>query len=134
MADSESNLLAYLIAQTGVKSSFGSSNTRIYIDRVDPSITVSYPFAVIRTVKEVMDYAHDGDLKDRTLFQIDVYSTAKSTANSGADALKAALSGYRGAMSSMTAGSSFVVNVRGGFDPASQMFYRSLDVQIGQNG
>jgi len=134
MADFEGSLRAYLISVTAVKTAFGSTNTRIYIDRIDPSITVAYPFAIIRTVSEVMDYALDGELKERALFQIDVYSTSKTTVNSGAAALKTALSGYKGTFGSVTAGSSFVVNVRGEYDPDAQVFRRSTDVQIGLNG
>lgn len=134
MADFESSLRTFLAAQAGVQSSFGASNTRLYIDRKDEAITTVYPYAIIRTVTDAPDYAHDGDLPDRALFQIDVYSDAKSTANSGAAALKTVLSGYSGAMGSITAGSSFVENVRGGYNPETRLFYRSVDVRISQNG
>lgn len=134
MADFESSLRTYLIGLAAIKTAFGSTNTRIYIDRIDESITPSYPFAIIRTVSEAMQYAHDGELKDDELIQIDVYSTSKSTANSGAAAIKTALSGYSGTMGSVTAGSSFVVSVRGQYVPENRTFYRSMDVQIGLNG
>jgi hypothetical protein len=134
MADAESSLRTFLLTQAGILTAFGATNTRIYIDRIDASVTVTYPFAIIRTITESMEYAHDGELKDRTLFQVDVYSNAKSTANSGTAAIKTALSGYRGTIGSITAGSSFVVNTRGNYDPDAQLFRRSSDVLIGQNG
>lgn len=134
MADSETSLLSFLISKTSVKAAFGSSNTRIYVDRKDEAITTAYPYAIIRTVTEAPEYAHDGNLPDVTLFQIDIYSDAKSTANSGAAAIRAELDGYKGTLGSITAGSSFIQNVRGGFDPDSRTFYRSTDILISQNG
>lgn len=134
MADFESSLRTYLIGLTAIKAAFGSTNTRIYIDRMDESITPAYPFAIIRTVNEAMRYALDGELKDDELIQIDVYSTSKTTANSGAAAIKTALSAYKGTMGSVTAGSSFVVNTRGQYVPENRTFLRSMDVQIGLNG
>jgi len=133
MADFESSLRTYLIAQAGVKAVFGSSNTRIYIDKIDESITPTYPFAIIRTVAEPTDYAHDGALADRELMQIDTYSTSKTTASSGAAAIKAALSGYSGSMGTIKVGSAFVIDTRGQWVPENRTFLRSMDVQFAQN-
>ena len=132
MADAEANLITYLLTKSGVTSVFGASNTRIYIDRIE--VTAAYPYAIIRTVTEVTDYSLTAALKDRTLFQIDVYSTTKSTCNSGADAIKTALSGYSGTMGTMTAGHAFFVNTRGAFEPDAKLFRRSMDVEITQDG
>ena len=132
MADAEANLRTYLLTVAGVTTAFVSSNTRIYIDRIE--VTAVYPYAIIRTVTEATDYSLTAALKDRTLFQIDVYSNVKSTANSGADAIKAALSGYSGAMGTMTAGHCFFTNTRGAYDPDAQLFRRSMDVEITQDG
>lgn len=134
MAELESNLRAHLIAQGGITAIFGSSNTRIYVDRIDPKITVTYPFAIIRTVAEAPDYAHDGALTDTGIYQIDVYSDSKTTVNSGTTAIRTELSGFTGALSSITVGASFIVNTRGEFDPDARVFRRSTDVQIAQNG
>jgi hypothetical protein len=132
MADAEANLRTYLLTKTGVTSAFGASNTRIYIDRIE--VPAVYPYAIIRTVTEATDYSLTAALKDRTLFQIDVYSNVKSTCNSGADAIKTALSGYSGAMGTMTAGRAFFINTRGGYEPDAQLFRRSMDVEITQDG
>ena len=133
MADFEASLLAYLIAQSGIKAVFGSSNTRIYIDKIDERITPTYPFAIIRTVDETVEYAHDGELADSELMQIDVYSTSKTTANSGTLAIRNELSGLTGTMGSVTIGSAFVVDTRGVWNPDARVFLRSLDVQFAQN-
>lgn len=134
MAELESNLRAYLIAQAGIKAVFGSTKTRIYVDRIDPKITVAYPFSIIRTVAEAPAYAHDGALPDTGIYQIDVYSDSKTTVNSGTTAIRDELTGFSGAMSNITVGSSFITNTRGEFDPDSRVFRRSTDVQIAQNG
>lgn len=134
MADAEASLRTFLIAQAGVTAIFGASNTRIYIDRKDEAITPTYPYAIVRTVTEAPGYAHDGTLPDSTLFQIDVYSTAKSTSNSGAAAIRSELDGYSGTIGSITAGSCFITDTRGDFDPDSRLFRRSVDVQVSQNG
>lgn len=133
MADLEESLLSFLIALAGVKTVFGTP-ARIYVDRIDPKTTPEYPFAIIRTVQEAPEYAHDGALKDRGIYQIDVYSTSKTTANSGTAAIRTELTGYSGTMGSVTAGSSFIINTRGGWDPDGRVFRRSTDVQIGQTG
>lgn len=131
MAELESNLRTFLVSKSGVTNIF---STRIYIDRTDPKITTVYPFAIIRTVTEAPSYAHDGAMPDTTLVQIDVYSKSKTTVNSGTTAIRAELSGYSGAMSGITVGSSFIINTRGDYDPDGRVFRRSTDVQIGQNG
>lgn len=135
MAEVESSLVTYLKTVGGVTAIFGASpNTRLYVDRIDPRITVAYPFLIIRTVAESPGYAHDGELKDTSLIQLDVYSDSKTTVNSGTTALRAALSGLTGAMGAVTVGSSFVKDTRGEFDPGTRVFRRYTDVEIGQNG
>lgn len=135
MAELEPNLRTFLKSKSGATSIFGASpNTRIYIYRIDPSITVAYPFAIIRTVTEWTDYAHDGALANDGIYQIDVFSDSLTTAQSGATALMAELTGYSGAISNITAGSCFITNIRGMADPDTKVFKRSFDVQIGQNG
>ena len=109
MAEIESSLVTYLIAQAGIKSAFGSSLTRIYVDRIDPRVTTEYPFAIIRTVFQTTPYAHDGALAVTTMVQIDTYSTSKTTVNSGATAIIAELSALTGTVGSNTVGSSFIV-------------------------
>jgi len=131
MAEVESNLRAYLVAQAGVLAVY---STRIYVDRIDPSITTAYPFAIIRTVTESPEYAMDGALPDKTLIQIDTYSTIKSETNTGVAALEVELSAHTGAISSITAGSCFITDIRGDFDPVGQVFRRSMDILISQNG
>ena len=134
MADLEASLRTYLIAQAGIKTAFGSSNTRIYIDRIDPKITAVYPFAILRTAAEAPDYVMSGETKDRALIQIDVYSTSKTTVNSGAYAIRTVLSGYKGTAGSVSIGSCFVNATRGGYDPDAKIFRRSVDYAIGLNG
>lgn len=124
----------YLVAQAGVKAVFGSSLVRIYVDRIDESITVSYPFAIIRDITGGPAYAHSTVMPGFASVQVDVYSDAQGTADSGRAAIEAELSGYKGAMGAITVGSSFITNKRGDYDPDSRTYRRSLDVDIGQNG
>ena len=131
MAETTSNLRTYLLSVGAVSAIFG---TAIYVDRKDPRITTTYPFAIIRTATEKPDYAHDGALPPSGLYQIDVYSTSITTAESGKAAIRTAVSGYKGAMSNITVGSSFITDERGDYDPEEKVFRRSLDVAIGQNG
>jgi len=124
----------YLLTKSGITTAFGSSLTRIYVDRIDPKITTTYPFAILRDITGGPDYAHDGAMPDTSFVQVDVYSDAQTTADSGRAAIEAELSAYKGAMGAITVGSSFVTNKRGDYDPGGRIFRRSLDVEIGQNG
>lgn len=135
MAELESSFVTYLVGLAGVQTEFGSGSThRIYVDHKDERIDTVYPFAIVRTVFENTPYAHDGGLPDSSLLQVDVYSDSKTTVNSGVTALRTALSGFSGTMSSVTVGSVFVSNVRGSFDPEARVFVRSVDFQIAQDG
>jgi hypothetical protein len=135
VADIETSLKAYLCAQAGVTAIFGATaSCRIYVDRKDEAADNTSPFAIIRTVAEAPDYAHDGALPDTGLYQIDVYSDSKTTANSGAAAIKTELSGLTGTMSAVTVGHCFVTDTRGEWDEESRTFKRSTDYEIGQNG
>lgn len=134
MAELLPNMRAYLVAQAGITAVFSASNTRLYVDRIDPKITTAYPFAILRDITGGPDYTHDGALPDTGFAQIDVYSDAQTTADSGRAAIEAELSGYKGTMSGITVGSSFISNKRGDFEPESRIFRRSMDVEIGQNG
>ncbi len=135
MPELEESLKTYLCLQAGVNAIFGATaDCRIAVDRWDSRLDTVYPFALIKTVVEAPEYAHDGALPDTGVYQIDVYSDSKTTANSGTTAIRAELSGFSGAMSGITVGHSFIVNTRGTFDPDARVFRRSTDVEIGQNG
>ena len=134
MAEIESSLRTFLLAQGGVTAVFGTTDTRIYVDRIDPRIDTVYPFAIIRTVAEAPGYADDGALPDTGTYQIDVYSDSKTTVLSGTTAIRTELSGYSGKMDTIDVGHSFIVNTRGDFDPEARLFRRSTDVEIGQTG
>ena len=134
MAELLPSMRTYLIGKAGIKAVFGSTLVRLYVDRIDPRITTAYPFAILRDINGGPDYAHDGAMPDTNFVQVDVYSDAQSTADSGRAAIEAELSAYKGAMGAITVGSSFISNKRGDFDPDSRTFRRSLDVEIGQNG
>jgi len=124
----------YLIGKSGITTAFGSTLTRLYVDRIDEKLTTTYPFAIIRDVAGGPSYAHDGDMPDTSFVQVDVYSDAQGTADSGRAAIEAELSGYKGSMGAIAVGSAFITNKRGSYDPDSRTFRRSLDVEIGQNG
>ena len=134
MAETLPLLRTYLISKAGIKAAFGSTLTRIYADRIDAKIVVSYPFAIIRDISGGPDYAHDGAMPGVSFVQDDDYSDAQGTADSGRAAIEAEMSAYKGAMGAITVGSCFVTNKRGNFDPDSRVFSRSLDLEIGQNG
>ncbi len=135
MAEIEYSLRTFLCGKAGVTAIFGATaDCRIHVDRSDETNPTVYPFAIIRTVTEAPVYAHDGALPDDGVYQIDVYSDDKLTANSGTTAIRDELTGFSGTMDAHTVGSSFIVNTRGDFDPESRVFRRSTDVQIGQNG
>ena len=134
MAELLPNMRTYLIGKAGITTAFGASLTRIYVDRIDSKITTAYPFAILRDIVGGPDYAHDGALVETGSVQIDVYSDAQSTADSGRLAIQTELSGLTGAMSNITVGHSFISNKRGDFDPDGRVFMRSMDVEIEQNG
>ena len=131
MAEVTTNIRTYLLSKSGVSTIFG---TRLYVDHKSEKITTAYPFGIIRTVAEAPDYTMSGALPNRTLIQIDVYSDSPTTADTGKAAIITQLSGYRGAASGITVGSSFITDNRGDFEPEGQIFRRSIDIQIGQNG
>ena len=136
MAELESSLRTFLCGKDGVTAIFGATAVcRIFVDRNTlPDNPPIFPYAIIRTLQEAPDYAHDGALPDTGVYQIDVYSDSKTTVNSGTTAIRAELSGFKGTMSGVTVGHSFIVNTRGGFDPDARTFRRSTDVEISQNG
>jgi len=131
VAEVTSNLRTFLLSKSGVSNLF---STRLYVDHKSEKITTAYPFGIIRTVAEAPDYTLGGALPNRTLIQIDVYSNSPTTADTGKAAIIAELSAYKGAASGITVGSSFIVDNRGDFEPEGQIFRRSIDIQIGQNG
>lgn len=131
MAETLPNLRAYLLSVGAVSTIFG---TRIYVDHKDETITIAYPFSILRTVAEAPDYAHDGALPPSGLYQIDIYSDDITTAESGKAAIRTAVSAYKGAMSGITVGSSLITDERGDYEPDSRVFRRSIDLAIGQNG
>jgi len=131
VAETTSNLRTYLLSVTAVSTIF---STRIFIDRKDERITTAYPFAIIRTVTEAPGYTLSAALPPSGVYQIDVYSTSITTADTGKAAIKTAVSAYKGAMSNITAGSSFIVDERGDYDEEGQVFRHSIDLAIGQNG
>lgn len=131
MAELEANLLTFMLSLSDITDVFSS---RIYVDRKDASIPTVYPYAIIRTVTEAPGYAHDGDLPDNTLIQIDAYSDDKSEVNAGVTAIEDNLGGYHGSVGYLSVGSIFVTDVRGGFEPDAQHFRRSIDMQISQIG
>jgi len=134
MAELLPNMRTYLLTKSGITTAFGSSLTRVYVDRKDSKVTTAYPFAILRDIVGGPGYALDGALPETGSVQIDVYSDAQSTADSGRAAIQAELSALKGTMSGITVGSSFISNKRGDYDPESRVFRRSMDVQIGQNG
>ena len=131
MAEVTSNLRTYLLSVSGVSTAFG---TRIYVDHKSEKIATAYPFAIIRTVTEAPGYTLAAALPYRSLIQIDIYSNSPTTADSGRAAIATAVSGYKGTMSGITVGACFITDQRGDFDPEGQVFRRSLDVEIRQNG
>jgi hypothetical protein len=131
MADVASNLRTYLVGKSGVTNIL---STRIYVDHVHEDITIEYPYAIIRTVDEVPDYAHDGALLPTGLYQIDVYSDSKTTAVTGATAIQTELSGTRGTVSGITAGHIFATRMADDYDTDIRIFRRSTDYEVGQNG
>lgn len=129
------DIVNFLAGTAAVQAIFGASgNTRIFAVRLDPEATVAYPFAIVGTVVEESTYAHDGPLPDQGIYQIDVFSDALTTVNSGTAALRTALSGITGAVGTITAGHSFIGKVREIFDADARAYKRSFDVDLSQNG
>jgi len=131
MAELEANLLTFMFSLSDITDIF---STRIYVDRKDEAITTVYPYAILRTVTEAPGYAHDGDIPDTSLIQIDVYSDDKSEVNDGVTAIEDNLGGYTGTVGYLSVGRIFVTNVRGAYDPDVRVFRRSIDMQVSQIG
>ena len=131
MAETTSNLRTYLLSVSAVSTIFG---TRIYVNRKDQKITIAYPYAIIRTINEAPGYTLSGALPPNGTYQIDIYSTSITTADTGKAAIRTAVSAYKGAMSGITVGSSFIVDERGDYDEEGRVHRHSIDLAIGQNG
>jgi len=131
LAEIEPNLRTYFLAQSSVTDLI---STRLYVDRIDPSIEPTYPLAIMQTIIENTDYAHDGELMPRALIQVDVFSDDKSESVTTATTMRDEVSGYSGAIGSLSNVTIFVSNIRGGWDTGTQRFRRMFDVDVRVNG
>lgn len=127
----EEDFSAFVIANAGVVAVMGSRFYPLYLPQ-----SPSYPAATYQRISAPRDYTSDGaDGHVPVRMQIDVYGERYADARAGADALRLALSGYRGAMGSSTIRGIFLDTDRdlteAGLDQAGPRLYRaSLDFII----
>lgn len=138
MAEVESCLLAFLMQDTDVLAAFGN---RISPDKMPDGSgeTTTDSFARLTSLPAAITYTQDGEGPRTELIQIDIWNKDKATLMTHAGYIKAALSGFRGAMGSAAAGfvhigSAFVNNVRGNWDEDIRKFRRILEVRLATNG
>jgi hypothetical protein len=78
------------------------------------------------------DYSHDGPLQlEHARFQFSCWATDPLSAMQVANALKAALSGFRGMMGDVKIEESFVENRFGNHEPDTGLYREVMDVTIG---
>ena len=93
----------------------------------------AYPYGVVNEITGPLRYTFQGDAGRVVTLQIDVFGETQTQADAAAEALKAALSGYRGMMGSLNAGRVFVTDVRGNWDGDLRSYRRILEISIGTN-
>lgn len=99
----ESALIAYLSAQSGVTAVFGSSPLRIFPLVLPQSATL--PAARYQRIDTTRGYTAGGDeVLPEARMQIAIEAATYEGARTAADAVQAALSGYRGTFGGIYAG------------------------------
>lgn len=91
----EEAINTYLSTKTNLTALIG---TRIITDSITDGIQM--PCVVFQKISDVKDHTHDGQSTlESPVFQYSAYSISKATTRSIANAIKAALSDYAGALS-----------------------------------
>lgn len=124
MADLESSFRTLMLQGGAVASAIGS---RFHWDNLPDN--ESYPCVRAVTVTDPLNRTHNGTHGGRSLVQIDVYSDAKGTCNSAAEAIKTWIDNYKGAMGTYAV-TIQVKNTRGSFEPDSRLYRRLMEIEI----
>ena len=120
----EAGLVTYLSEYAPLTALIG---TRLYPDRLPQSPTL--PAVVYFSVSDPGSYSHDGETDWREeIFQFDCWGVTPLEAISVKNALRGALSGYKGMMGSVTVEAAFVQGGRTMDDDETGLFRRILEV------
>jgi hypothetical protein len=107
-----------------------------FAHRITPDIIPDkqpYPFARIKLIGSEQAYHANGEGYRKHLLQIDVYDPDQTSANSSAEVLRKALSGYVGTMGDMQTGRVKARIVQSNWNTTSRDFWRIIEVEIPTN-
>ena len=100
------NLVAFLLADTGIAAAFG---TRIHVNFVPDGTT--YPYALIRRVAESSLHTITERYGSEAIIQIDVFDDHLEDCITNADLIEAELAGHSGAVDDIDACLIFTTNI-----------------------
>lgn len=122
------SVIAHLNNDADVVSTFGH---RITAERIPDD--QAYPNGRIWTVSTPYQYHLLGASNRRAVLQVDLYGETQSTLDAGLDAVRSALSGFRGQVGDLDVGYCFVKTVSTDWDTDTRTYHRILEVELGTN-
>lgn len=123
--DIEQGIITYLKAQN-------VAGQRVYPLSLPQNAVL--PAVVVQRVSGLPDYTHDGDSGlEPGRFQFTSWAESYAAAKATALSVKAALSGYKGSMGTVTVGASFIANELDLNDPDSNLRRVIVDARIWSN-
>lgn len=133
MAEVKTSMIKHLMNTPAVFAAFAN---RIWADRI-PDVpgggAQPYPHARLFVVAAPRDYHYQGEGARQPLVQIDVFDDDVAGADTNADLIRAALSGFRGQMGSMNVGFVFVNAGPGTWDETTRNYRRILEARLATN-
>ena len=128
MIDPKTALISFCNATETIVAAFAH--------RITPDIIPDgqdYPRARIKLVGSEQAYHMNGEGYKKHLLQIDVYSPDQTVANTSAEVLRFALSGYKGVMGDLTTGRVSAKIVQSNWNTTARDFWRIIEVEIPTN-
>lgn len=129
MAEVKVAIIKHLMNTPAVFAAFGNRIKSEFIKEDN----IAYPYAVLWVVTSPNQYGHQGQSGRKPFVQIDVFDDDETGADANALLIENALSGYRGAMGSLTAGHVFVNRGPDMWNPTERNYRRIIEVTIGTN-
>jgi len=128
MIDPKSAVIAHCNNNAAVFAAFAN---RITPDKIPDG--QAYPHARVRQIGQSQNYHTTGESQRGHLLQIDVYDDDLAGANTNAEILRAAFSGYMGVMGSMSTGRVKARIVQTNWNETARNYWRIVEVEIPTN-
>lgn len=127
MAEIKTAVVAHCNQNAAIFAAFGN---RITPDKIPDKQVL--PHACVRQIGNDQRYHLKGEAGRKALIQIDVFDSSLTGADSNAELLRAAFSGFRGQMGAIDAGM-VKANITGRWDEEARNFRRLIELEISTN-